>query len=202
MSSIKTLNILNYKFKVFSLLSLSISLFVFSLSSYALAKEETLNSEVTVYSDYCTIVFGKGVNLRTVDRNLNTRFININSVDKKLLNNTKDLSKRITLKCDIILLKSEQIVDMYPDDFHVKIVIYKDEEEMIDVYERITGKREDLYFFYVYETNTIYSTQTRINQNVLTHEIGHAIVNHYFIIRPPEIIRELISQYMDVHLED
>ena len=73
---------------------------------------------------------------------------------------------------------------------------------LVDAYQKIFGRREDLYSFYVYENNTIYTTQPRLNQNVLAHEMGHAIVNHYFIVRPPETVRELISQYIDIHLED
>jgi len=196
MSSIKKLNILNYKFKAF--IFFSSILFFLKLSCPSTA----LGQQGEVSSDYCTIYFRGEINLGQVDKRLNTRFIELSSRDREILKNTGDLSRRIALKCDIILLKSEQVLDMYPADFHVNIIIFENKKMLIDAYQKIFSKREDLYSFYVYENNTIYTTQLRINQNVLAHEFGHAIVNHYFIIRPPETVRELISQYIDIHLED
>ncbi len=196
MSSIKKLNILNYKFKAFIFFNIILFFLKLSLPSIALGQQGEVNS------DYCTIYFHGEIDLRKVDKRLNTRFIELSSRDRKILKNTSNLAERIALKCDIILLKSEQILDMYPAGFHVNIIIFENKKMLIDAYQKMFWKREDLYSFYVYENNTIYTTQLRINQNLLAHEFGHAIVNHYFLIRPPETVRELISQYIDIHLED
>ncbi len=196
MSSIKKLNILNYKFKAFIFFNSILFFLSFCFPSMSLGQQGEVSS------DYCTIYLEGEIDLRKVDRKLNTRFIELSSRDREILKNTSDSSERIALKCDIILLKSKQILDMYPADFHVNIIIFEDKKMLIDAYQKIFGKKKDLYSFYVYENNTIYTTQFRINQNLLAHEFGHAIVNHYFIIRPPETVRELISQYIDIHLED
>ena len=198
MKLIKKLIILNCNIKV---IIFSFAIFFLS-SNYVLSQEEGLDSYLGVDTDYCSLYFQGNVDFKKIDRNINIKFLNISSVDRDLINQTEDLAKRIALKCDILVLKSEQILDMYPADFHVNIIFFENTERMLDEYERLLGVREDLYSFYIYENNTIYTTQERINQNVLAHEIGHALVNHYFIIRPPRTVREIISQYIDLHLED
>ncbi len=197
MKLIKKLVISNYNIRV-----IIFSFAIFFLSpNYVFSQEEGLDSYLKVEGNYCSIYFQGNVDFKKIDRNINIRFLDISSVDRDLINQ-EDLAKRIALKCDILVLKSEQILDMYPDDFHVDIIFFENTERMLDEYERLLGVREDLYSFYIYENNTIYTTASRINQNVLAHEIGHALVNHYFIIRPPRVVREIISQYIDLHLED
>lgn len=199
----RKLNILKYNFKRLFFLSFIVLCFGFCTLSLTLAESsETVSVNRKVNSDYCTIIFEGDVDLRKVDKRLDIKFINLSSVNRQELRHTSDLFERIALKCDIILLKAEQTLDMYPADFHVNIIIFENKEMLIDAYEEVFEERKDLYSFYIYENNTIYTTQLRINQNVLAHEMGHALVNHYFIIRPPAVVRELISQYIDIHLED
>ena len=38
--------------------------------------------------------------------------------------------------------------------------------------------------------------------NIIAHEMGHAIVDHYFAAIPPEKIRELLASYVDLHLAE
>ena len=198
MRLIKKLVISNYNIRV---IIFSFAIF-FLFSNYVLSQEEGLDFYLGVDADYCSLYFQDNVDFEKIDRNINIRFLDISSVDRDLINQTENLAKRIALKCDILVLKSEQILDMYPADFHVNIIFFENTERMLDEYERLLGVREDLYSFYIYENNTIYTTQERINQNILAHEIGHALVNYYFIIRPPRVVREIISQYIDLHLED
>jgi hypothetical protein len=163
---------------------------------------DELDTAFKVEGEYCTLYFVGNVDFDKLDKHLNIRLINISETERKALRTTSSISKRIALKCDIILLRSEQILDMYPADFHVNVVFYESTKMLDDAYEEIMGERIHLYSYYVYENNTIYTTQDRINENVLGHEFGHAIVNHYFFVRPPETVRELLSQYVDYHLKD
>lgn len=193
------MTILNYKLKIVIFIIQIGLLCSFPVIS---ANAQPTEGFASYQADYCTVYFQPGVNLNKVDRNINIRFIDLGSYNKGLIYQAKTREERIGLKCDFIVLKSRQILDMYPSDFHVSVIFYKDKKGLINAYKNIMGEEEDLYSFYVYETNTIYTTQDRINQNVLAHEIGHALVDYYFIVRPPHSIREMISQHLDVHLED
>ena len=186
--------------RAFALILFISAQLIFIFSSGAPADE--LDNAYKVEGEYCTLYFVGNIDFDKLDRRLNIKFINILATKKKTLKTIGGVSKRIALKCDIILLRSEQILDMYPADFHVNVVFYKTTKMLDDAYEEIMDERRHLYSFYVYENNTIYTTQDRINENVLAHELGHAIVNHYFIVRPPETVRELLSQFIDYHLKD
>lgn len=185
---------------VFGLILFIATFFIYGVFQGVQADE--LDNAFKVEGDYCTLYFVGNVDFNELDKHLNIRFVNISEMERRALRTTSSISKRIALKCDIILLRSEQILDMYPADFHVNVVFYETTEMLDDAYEEIMSERRHLYSYYVYENNTIYTTQSRINENVLGHEFGHAIVNHYFIVRPPETVRELLSQYVDYHLND
>jgi predicted Zn-dependent protease len=47
---------------------------------------------------------------------------------------------------------------------------------------------------------TIYTSEQDISDSVIAHEIGHAVVDHFFTVKPPEKIGEMLAQYVDVHL--
>jgi hypothetical protein len=170
------------------------------LASTAAAAE--LDTAHKIQGDYCTLYFVGDINYSLIDKNISIRLIDIPKSERESLKEASTIPQRIAHKVDIILLKSEQILDMYPADFHVNIVFYENTAMLDDAYEEIMGERLHLYSFYVYEDNTIYTTQKRINENILAHELGHALVNHYFVVRPPATVRELLSQYIDYHLED
>jgi len=185
---------------VFGLILFIATFFIYGVFQGVQADE--LDTAFKVEGDYCTLYFVGNVDFNVLDKRLNIRFVNISEMERKAIGTTSSISKRIALKCDIILLRSEQILDMYPADFHVNVVFYETTKMLDDAYEAIMGERIHLYSYYVYENNTVYTTQSRINENVLGHEFGHAIVNHYFIVRPPDTVRELLSQYVDYHLND
>jgi STE24 endopeptidase len=46
-------------------------------------------------------------------------------------------------------------------------------------------------------TNQFTSDEVEV---VIAHEMGHAAIDHYFAIKPPEKIAEMLAQYVDMHL--
>lgn len=166
------------------------------------AAADELDTANKIQGDYCTLYFIGDIDYGLLDKNISIRLIDIPKTERENLKEASTIPERIAHKVDIILLKSEQILDMYPADFHVNVIFYENTAMLDKAYEEIMGERMHLYSFYVYEDNTIYTTQKRINENVLAHELGHALVNHYFVVRPPATVRELLSQYIDYHLED
>jgi len=41
-----------------------------------------------------------------------------------------------------------------------------------------------------------------LNENILAHEMGHCIIDHYFVILPPRKIQEMLAVYVDIHLQE
>ena len=90
-------------------------------------------------------------------------------------------------RVDRIIEKVESILDMYPDGFRVKIYIHPEHQSGPLAY-------------YSHGKNTITVYLDTITENILAHEISHAIIRSYFKILPPKKIREILSQYVDQYL--
>jgi len=103
---------------------------------------------------------------------------------------------------DLLFERAKEILDMHPRIKKIKVRIFKNRKELNKEYRRIFKENKSLISFYIYKYNTIYTTESDISDSVIAHEMGHAIVDHYFAVRPPEKVRELLAQYVDLHLED
>ena len=160
------------------------------------------DNQISFESRFATIHIRGNVDLKLVDKNLNTRRVKSIHFRDYARIESGSLIERISAKFDLLVLRTQEILDMYPDDFHVNIVIYERDDSLAERYQEIKGEKIDLYSFYYYNNNTIYTSQRRLNANVMAHEIGHAVTNNYFVVLPPAKIRELLSQYVDVHLND
>ncbi|MDD5644394.1 MAG: hypothetical protein PHO00_02950 [bacterium] len=139
---------------------------------------------------------------------------NLKSMEKKLKKRTfffsakptpsyiKDYEEKIAYRTDIIFNKAKQLLGMAPRCKDIKIFVFRDGKELGDEYYYIFGEKRKYQAFYIHKFRTIYTTEADISDSVLAHEMGHVIVDHYFVVRPPEKVREMLSIYVDEHLED
>ena len=51
----------------------------------------------------------------------------------------------------------------------------------------------------IHALKTIYVNANDLNEDMLAHEMAHAIVDHYLLFRPPFATGEILAQYADVH---
>jgi len=91
---------------------------------------------------------------------------------------------------------------MHPDMPEIKVKIFKDRAGLSEEYYRIFNERRDYKAFYINQYETIYISEEDIADNVIAHEMGHAVSDHYFSVIPPEKIRELLATYVDLHLDE
>ena len=56
--------------------------------------------------------------------------------------------------------------------------------------------------FYCHKTRTRDTSEADISDSIIARKIAHAIINYYFIVKPPEQVREMIAIYVDSHLQD
>lgn len=54
--------------------------------------------------------------------------------------------------------------------------------------------------FYIHETATIYISLKDLTLGMLGHEMGHAIISHYFVVPPPAKVQEVLCGYIEYNL--
>lgn len=150
--------------------------------------------------DICVIEYEQGVDVSTLERKLDLTAINVRGFRRHLIGlSTPD---RLAEKIEIIALKVKQVLNMYPIGYEVQIKVFKDRHALRECYKNIFGQKKNRISFYVYKHNTIYISQQGISEHILAHELAHAIIDHYFVILPPENVAEMLAMYVDTHLKD
>lgn len=156
----------------------------------------------TIESEYCTILIHPDVDIKKVNNKIKIRFYDVNRGHYSSKNKSDE--EQLAEKFDRIFQKVEKILDMYPRKIKLTVKIYENQARLDDAYAQIFGYADEKQriSYYVHKYTTIYTTQKVISHGVLAHEMGHAVADHYFLILPPEKIKELLSQYVEMHLED
>ena len=153
-------------------------------------------------SAYFTVEYSPDVNLEKVEKKLRKRgifFIPGTNPKTSSLETTED---KIAYRLDVLFGKAKDVLDMRPRIKKIKIKIFKNQNDLDRGYLKIFNESRHHRSFYIYRYNMIYTSEDNISDSVMAHEMGHAIVDHYFVVRPPEDVRELLAQYVDLHLED
>lgn len=108
----------------------------------------------------------------------------------------------VLAKVDTVVEKAEAILEMFPDKLHIRIVLLADKSEVARVFQQKYNKKVDYLAFYSLSEDTIYLSVDDVNLEVLAHEMGHAIVDRYFDVRPPYNIHELMAQFVEKRIND
>ncbi|MBU1006742.1 MAG: hypothetical protein KKH08_04035 [Candidatus Omnitrophica bacterium] len=151
---------------------------------------------------FCSVFYEEGVSLREVNRRVNLRFSDFYSPRAYREKADLPMDHILSEKFDAIFARVEDILDMYPSKVRVNIMIYKDRKGLDAAYEEIFNEPNTAVSFYVYKTNTIYTTVKAMTEGILAHEMAHCIIDHYFVILPPRKIQEMLAVYADIHLKN
>ncbi|MDD5130152.1 MAG: hypothetical protein PHS66_03755 [Candidatus Omnitrophica bacterium] len=152
-------------------------------------------------SSQVTFLYPSDINLRRLEARLRTRYFSVSSTERDLFTNPAyPVEKRILARLESVLLRTEQVLAMYPP-MDLKIKIFRTREELSQEHVRLTGSLQRYKSFYVHGFETIYSSMQDISDSVIAHEMAHAVIDHYFRVPPPEKAAELLATYVDSHLE-
>jgi len=156
----------------------------------------------TIESKYFTIFCHPEVDIKRVNSKIAVRFYDVDW--GRFSPKNKTVEEQLADKFDRIFRKVQRVLDMYPRKIHPKAKFFKNQAQLDKEYVRILGSSDGVkrISYYVHKHTTIYTTEQAIRAGILAHEMGHAVADHYFLIRPPEKIREMLSQYVELHLED
>ncbi|MCE5333665.1 MAG: hypothetical protein LLG06_03660 [Desulfobacteraceae bacterium] len=98
---------------------------------------------------------------------------------------------------DALFKRVQLILDMPMPKLRVTIQIHRDEKAVAEEFARITGETTSAPSFYWKRTNTIHVQTDHFTVGMLAHEMGHAIIDHFFAVQPPAKIAEMLCQYVD-----
>ena len=151
-----------------------------------------------VDSRYCTFWIEPGIEVEKINDRINVRGIRTRFKVPKDSTNESQLAA----KCDILFRRAEEILDMYPAGIHISIKVFKDHKKIARIHEKEYGRSVEAIAFYLFQTNTVYAVAKKISEDVLIHEMGHSIIDHYFGVRPPRKIEELLAMHVDAVMRE
>jgi hypothetical protein len=116
--------------------------------------------------------------------------------------NVVTVEDEVLAKLDTILEKAETVLDMFPNGLHIKVVLLDTLEDVSQIYKQKYGKNVEHLAYYSLSEKAVYVSVNDSRLEVVAHEMGHAIVDHYFDVRPPYNIHELMAQFTEKHIND
>jgi hypothetical protein len=117
--------------------------------------------------------------------------------------NVISVADEVLAKVDIIIEKVQIVLDMFPDNYHVQLVLLPTAADVAAIYKQKYGKDVNHIAYYSISEKTIYISSVDACLRVVAHEVGHSVVDHYFQqIRPPYNIHELMAQFAEQHVTD
>ncbi len=154
---------------------------------------------VEVKSRYVTLQYGD----KRLLREFNDKLIigrKLSAMMRK--KNIETVEDEVLAKADLIIEKTQVVLDMFPDKIHITLVLLEDDDDVADMYKKKYGKHQKNIAYYSLSEKTIYISVDDTNLRVLAHEVGHAVADQYFEVRPPYKIHELMAQFAEKHITD
>ncbi len=105
---------------------------------------------------------------------------------------------------DTLFARVCTILDMQLYSFKGNIKICRDSSQLNYIYHQIFNNdpRNMTRSFYAFINNTIYTSPENFMLGVIGHEMGHAIISHYFVVSPSVKIQELLAAYVEYQLRN
>ncbi len=151
-------------------------------------------------SRYVTLVFTDMEVLQEFNSNLRLNGKLDYAIRQK---NIITVGDEVLAKVDIIIEKVEAVLDMFPDNYHIRLVLLPNASQVAVIYKQKYGKDVNHIAYYSLSEKTIYISVNDTRLKVLAHEIGHSVVDYYFLkVRPPYNIHELMAQFAEQHVTD
>lgn len=168
-------------------------LFCFSLA-YAL--DDGFGPAKRIETGHFTLYYSSGLDLGELAQGLN-----IGISDRLLAGQSISSSGDLADMLDVLFTRVCDILDMQLYSFKGNIKVCRDDAQLTDIYTNLfasdLGNRRS---FYVYDLNTIYISPESFKREILGHEIGHAIISHYFVVLPSVKIQEVLASYVEYQL--
>lgn len=98
---------------------------------------------------------------------------------------------------DAIYLNVSDILDIHMYSFSIELDIFPDRRALAGELGKYLDKKPDVPSFYFYDKNRIYISYNDLTLGMLSHEIAHAIISHYFAVQPSVKVQEILAGYAE-----
>lgn len=150
-----------------------------------------------IKTDYTTIVYPNKATLHEFNDNLYL------GRELEFLLRTKKpvtMEQEVAFKIDIIIIKAQEVMEMHINNFDFRIILHSTADKMQEKYFQTKNRTVHYKAYYSLRHNILNIGVDEVNLRVLSHELGHVIVDHYFKVRPPGKIHEILAQYCEINI--
>ena len=161
---------------------------------YAQEKDLSLVAEGKYFSVYAS----KDLDITSLLTKLNFNYFL--HIDRLNTSRGRDLKAILAQTMDAIFLEVSDILDIHIYSFHGDIKVLSGKADITSIFRNYFGKSFSERSFYLPEKNTIYISFPDLALGMLGHEMGHAIICHYFVVPPPAKVQEVLSGYVEYNL--
>ena len=154
--------------------------FYISVSSSFAQVQEDDNDWYMVKSAYCAIYYRPDADLKKIEKRLKKRSFYVAGAPK--LDPLSSREEKVAYRLDRIFQRAQEILELRTPKERVKVKIFSTRRRLNETYYRIFKHRKTVTSFYVFKHNTIYTSEADISDSVMSHEIAHSLVDHYFVI--------------------
>jgi len=106
----------------------------------------------------------------------------------------------VSNKINLLVDQVQTVMDMHPDRLKFTIVLLPSPEAVQEIFLQKYGKKVEHLAYYSLSEKTIYFSVDKASLNVVSHEIGHVVVDHYYKVHTPYNIHELMAQFAEKNL--
>ena len=111
-----------------------------------------------------------------------------------------DLEQILAQKIDAVFERAQVILDMRGRFKKTAIRLHGDEAALHAAHEAIYKRPCRVRAWYRYKTNTVHVNVRDVHAGMVAHELAHAIIDHYLVVKPPARTAEILARYVDSHL--
>ncbi|MFH2218496.1 MAG: hypothetical protein ABII68_02400 [Pseudomonadota bacterium] len=176
----------------------SIGLWLWPLSVKAQDVTDRQISWKNFETGYTVVQYQKTEDLIRFDRQIDFS-VDRGGIKSLFSSDSKYTALSIKKKMDAIYLRVQEILDMRKKMKKIVIKIYP-KNQFGPVRYKKTRSDHPIRSWYIYEENTIYINVDDVHEGILAHEIAHAVIDHYMLVRPPRATAEILAAYVDKNL--
>jgi hypothetical protein len=135
---------------------------------------------------------------------LNQKLVLLAASQTSMLRQRKPLTVQdeVAAKIDIIVEQIQLVLEMVPEKLQFDILLFSTAQDAQRELCRQNGERVNFISFYSRSNNSLYLSVMHSDLGIVSHELGHVVVEHYFARSLPVKIHELLAQYTEVHIGD
>ena len=182
--------------RLFSKIAFLVILMVSVVVCYAEDKtDDDFGPAKTINTEYFDLYIAPTVDFSWLSQRLDLR------PSDEILAGRSSNSLGLASGIDSLFLRVCNILDIHLYSYRGKIKVCQDYNQLDSIYSGLFGTSlANRHSFYVFSLNTIYISADNFKREILGHEIGHAVISHYFVVLPPVKVQEVLAGYVEYQL--